>query len=89
MILRKPNCVVGETRLTTASRLLAVSDAPAGGAILEVGQQPENVLLAVEWDLAAFGAQALAQQDSQKAVASINWTLPRRSGRFRLVSTQT
>ena len=52
-------------RLTTDLALLAVLDDPAGCAVLEVGQQPQNVLLALERDLAALGAQALAQQDPE------------------------
>ena len=40
--------------------LLAVPGDTAACAVLEVGQQPQNVLLALERDLAALGAQALA-----------------------------
>ena len=45
--------------------LLSVPDDLAGCAVLEVVQQPQNVLLALERDLAALGAQALAQQDPE------------------------
>ena len=45
---------------------LAVLDNPAGCAVLEVRQQPQDVLLAFERDLAAFGAQALSQQDPER-----------------------
>ena len=68
--------------------LLAVLDDPAGCAVLEVGQQPQNVLLALERDLAALGAQALAQQDPEGGGVDELDPAPR-SGRFRLVSTQT
>ena len=45
---------------------LAVIVHLAGRAVLEVLQQPQDVLLAVERDLAAFGAQALSQQDPER-----------------------
>ena len=45
--------------------LLSVPDDLAGCAVLEVGQQPQNVLLVLERDLAALGTQALAQQDPE------------------------
>ena len=46
--------------------LLAVALDPAGRAVLEVGEQPHDVLLPLERDLAALGAEALAQQGPER-----------------------
>ena len=53
-------------RLTTTSRSSPSSNDLAGRAVLEVGQQPQDVLLPLERNLAALGAQALAQQGPER-----------------------
>ena len=47
--------------------LLAVPVDRAGGAVLEVGEQPQDVLLPLERDLAPLGPQALAQQGPERS----------------------
>ena len=46
--------------------LLPILDDLAGRAVLEVGQQPQDVTLAFEGDLAALGTQALAQRRPER-----------------------
>ena len=46
--------------------LLAVLDDLVGRAVLEVGQQPQDVLLSIERDLTTLVTQALAQRDPER-----------------------
>ena len=66
VILRKPKCVGGVDAADDGVALSAVALDGAGRAVVEAGEQAHDVLLAVERDLAALVAEALAQRAPER-----------------------